>query len=125
MPIDNIAQLGASQLATGRPQAGGGAREPVATRSERARQDLPAGGQAVPPPDRGEVKEAVSRLNEFVQNLRRDLQFRVDEEIDRVIVTVVNSESGEVIRQIPSEEILAVARSLEQAQQGLLLNERA
>lgn len=124
MPIDNIAQLGASQLRPAGPKPAAVSASPAATRTDSARQELPASGQAVPPPDRGEVKQAVSRLNEFVQNLRRDLQFRVDEDVDRVVVTVVDSESGEVIRQIPSEEVLAVAKSLEQAQQGLLLNER-
>lgn len=117
MPIDNIAQLGAAAL---RPAGS----RPAAS-ADRARQELPASGQPVPAPDSGQVKQAVSRLNDFVQNLRRDLQFRVDQDSDRVVVTVLDSESGEVIRQIPSEEVLAVAKSLEQAQHGLLLNEKA
>jgi flagellar protein FlaG len=121
MPIDNIAQLGAATLRPAGPRSG----TPAAASTGQARQELPAGDQSVPAPDSGEVKQAVSRLNDFVQNLRRDLQFRVDEGSDRVVVTVLDSESGEVIRQIPSEEVLAVARSLEQAQQGLLLNEKA
>lgn len=115
MPIDNIAQLGRMY------QSGA----PTSTPVTPARQDLPGSGQTLPPVAAGAaVKEAVSRLNDYVQQLRRDLQFRVDEDVDRVVVTVVDSESGEVIRQIPSEEMLAVARSLEQAQ-GLLLNEKA
>lgn len=125
MPIDNIAQLSASQLRPAGSTPAAASASPAAIRTDNARQELPGSGQSVPPPDRGEVRQAVSRLNEFVQNLRRDLQFRVDEDIDRVIVTVVDSESGEVIRQIPSEEVLAVAKSLQQAQQGLLLNEQA
>lgn len=125
MPIDNIAQLNASQARPAGPQPAAASVGTAAIGSDSARQQLPAGGQSMPPPDRGEVKQAVSRLNEFVQNLRRDLQFRVDEDVNRVIVTVVESDSGKVIRQIPSEEVLAVAKSLEQAQQGLLLNEQA
>jgi len=115
MSIDNLARLNMTQV------------RPAATQSAPAmpRQELPGTGQDVPPAASSvEVKQAVSRLNNYVQSLRRDLQFRVDEATDRVVVTVINSESGEVIRQIPSEEVMAVAHSLEQAQ-GLLVNERA
>ena len=118
MPIDNIAQLSLAQVQPA------GAKSAAPTPA-LPRQELPGGGQTFPPAaTSSEVKEAVSRLNNYVQNLRRDLQFRVDENSDRVIVTVVDSESGEVIRQIPSEEVLAVAQNLQQAH-GLLVNERA
>lgn len=116
MPIDNIAQLSLPQV---RPAGA----KPAAPAMPR--QELPGSGQTLPPQaTSSEVKEAVIRLNSYVQNLRRDLQFRVDENSDRVIVTVVDSESGEVIRQIPSEEVMAVAHSLQQTH-GLLVNERA
>lgn len=116
MPIDNIAKLSIPQV---RP-AGSKPAVPATPR-----QELPGSGQTLPPPaDSGEVKQAVSRLNSYVQNLRRDLQFRVDEDSNRVIVTVVDSESGEVIRQIPSDEVLAVAQNLQHAH-GLLVDERA
>jgi flagellar protein FlaG len=116
MPIDNIAQLSLPQV---RP-AGAKSAAPAT-----ARQELPGSGQAVPPSaSSAEVQKAVSRMNDYVQNLQRDLHFRVDDSSDRVVVTVVDSESGHVIRQIPSEEMLAVAQSLEQIQ-GLLVNEQA
>lgn len=116
MPIDNLAKLSVPQL---RP-AGTQSAVPATTR-----QELPSRGQGVPPlTDSSEVKQAVSRLNDYVQNMRRDLQFRVDEDSNRVIVTVVDSESGEVIRQIPNEQVLAAANSLKAAQ-GLLVDERA
>jgi flagellar protein FlaG len=115
MPIDNIAKLSIPQA---RP-AGSQSAAPAAPR-----QELPGSGQTLPlPAESSDVKQAVSRLNNYVQSLRRDLQFRVDENSNRVIVTVVDSESGEVIRQIPSEEVMAVALSLESAQ-GLLVNEK-
>lgn len=121
MPIDNLIQL---SLPHARPTA-----QPLAVASTAgpatARQELPPSGQAVPAPDSADVHQAVSRLNDYVQTLRRDLQFRVEEDSNRVVVTVMDSESGSVIRQIPSEELLAIARSLEVAQQGLLLNTKA
>jgi flagellar protein FlaG len=119
MAIDNIAQLGRMH------QSGAAAKPAASSPVPQARQELPGSGESVPPVASGaDVQAAVSRLNDYVQNLRRDLQFRVDEQVDRVVVTVVDSESGAVIRQIPSEEMLAVARSVEQMQ-GLLLDEKA
>ncbi len=65
------------------------------------------------------TKEAVDRvvhqLETQSQSLRRDLQFNVDDSTGRVIVTVRDSETNEVIRQIPSEELLALSRHLAEA----------
>ena len=117
MAIDNIAQTS---------RAYSPAATAAAAPAAPGRQDLPGTGLALPPAAASaDVKQAVSRLNDYVQNLRRDVQFRVDKDSNRVIVSVVNSESGEVIRQIPSEEVLAVARSLDQLQQGLLFRDKA
>ena len=94
------------------------------------RQNLPDPGQTLPPVGvtgqsrSAELNQAVSAINNYVQNLRRDLQFTVDEQTDRTIIRVIDSETREVIRQIPSEEVLALARSLERTQ-GLILRAQA
>ena len=121
MPIDNIAQLALTQVRSATAKTA----SPAPSAPAMPRQELPGSGKPVPPAsDNSEIMQAVSRLNDYVQSVRRDLQFRVDESSNRVIVSVVDSESGEIIRQIPSEEVLAVASSLERAQ-GLIVNERA
>jgi flagellar protein FlaG len=92
-----------------------------------SRQSLPAEGQNVPAPEAvhtTEIGKAVSAINSYIQNLRRDLHFTVDEETDQVVVRVIDSETQEVIRQIPSEEVLALARSLEK-NQGVILRAQA
>jgi len=58
------------------------------------------------------LQGAVSQINDYVQNLQRNLQFRVDEETGKDVVTVIDTASEEVIRQIPSEEALELARRL-------------
>lgn len=58
------------------------------------------------------LQGAVSQINDYVQNLQRNLQFTVDEVTGKDVVTVIDSESKEVIRQIPSEEALELARRL-------------
>jgi len=55
---------------------------------------------------------AVGQINDYVQNLQRNLQFTVDEATGKDVVTVIDSESKEVIRQLPSEEALELARRL-------------
>lgn len=71
---------------------------------------------------RQNLQEAIERLNQQVKANGRDLSFQMDETIDRPIITVRNIETGEVVRQIPSEEIIRMAHTLEEGK-GLLFNE--
>ena len=70
------------------------------------------------------LNETVSRLNEAVQVVKRDLQFRVDDESGRTIITVLDSETEEVIRQIPPEQVLTLAKNIESLK-GLLFTAEA
>jgi len=58
------------------------------------------------------LEKVVSQLNAYIQNTQRDVDFSVDDATGRVVVKVIDSESEEVIRQIPSEEMLAISRHL-------------
>lgn len=71
---------------------------------------------------RENIQEAIERLNQQLKANGRDLSFQMDEEINRPIITVRNIETGEVVRQIPSEEIIRMAHSIEEGK-GLLFNE--
>ncbi|MFU4298712.1 flagellar protein FlaG [Pseudomonas aeruginosa] len=64
---------------------------------------------------RAAVEEAVSSIEKFTQSIRRDLSFSLDDSTGRVVVKVTDSTSGEVIRQIPSEEALRLAERLDEA----------
>lgn len=68
------------------------------------------------------VQEAIDRLNEQMRASNRSLNFSMDTQVNRVVITVRNSESGEVVRQIPDETVLRVAHNLKKIR-GLLLNE--
>ena len=70
------------------------------------------------------VEQAVNQINQYVQTLSRDLHFTVDEDSGRTVVKVLDTETKEVIRQIPSEELLQIARHLTDGG-GLLLKVRA
>lgn len=66
-------------------------------------------------PTRADLQQAVERLAAFVRELERNLEFRIDEASGRVVVSVIDAASGELIRQIPSEEILRLAARLDAA----------
>jgi len=60
------------------------------------------------------LKEAVTRLTDFVQKTQRDLQFKLDESSGRTVITVLDRSTQEIIRQIPDDEALKLAQSLHQ-----------
>lgn len=62
------------------------------------------------------IESAVAEINEFVQSQNRQLSFSVDEDSQRAVVKVTDSDSGEVIRQIPSEEVLALSERIQALQ---------
>ena len=57
--------------------------------------------------------EEVAKVNEVVQSVQRNLQFTVDEDLDRTVIRVVDGHSGELIRQIPEDIFLELARRLQ------------
>jgi flagellar protein FlaG len=59
------------------------------------------------------LDEAIERLNEQMQQNQTKLGFVVDSATDRLIVKVMNKETGEVVRQIPGEAVVKIAQSIE------------
>lgn len=60
------------------------------------------------------VQSAAAQIESYLKSAGRALEFRVDTDTGRVVVTVRDAQTGETIRQIPSEEALDLARSLGQ-----------
>lgn len=71
------------------------------------------------------LADAISELTDFVQNIRRDLEFSVDRDSGRIIVKVIDAQSKEVIRQIPPEEVVRMASTLQNAKDGVILTAKA
>jgi flagellar protein FlaG len=69
-----------------------------------------------------DLQQAVSRLNDYVQNVQRDLQFNIDKESGVIVVKVIDTKSAEVIRQIPTEETLKLARGLAERDDEVAFN---
>jgi flagellar protein FlaG len=70
---------------------------------------------------RSELEDALEKANKIGQLLDRRLSFDIDEETNKVIVSVIDDNTGEIVRQIPPEEMLRIASHLKQLQ---VLNDR-
>jgi flagellar protein FlaG len=79
---------------------------------------------ATPAADAARVQEAVARINQTVQSLVTHLEFSIDTDTNRSVVKVVDNRSQEVLRQFPSEEVLQIAKALDNFT-GLLLRDQA
>ena len=66
------------------------------------------------------LDQAVRLMNERMQDGGRGLAFKLDPSLNRPVVTVTNQETGEVIRQIPNEVIIRMARSIDHTKGNLL-----
>jgi len=84
--------------------------------------------QAAPQqPSSQQLQNAVDGINLAMRQSNQNLEFSVDAGTKKAIVKMTDTETGELIRQFPSEEILAIARSIDQflQRQGLLLSQKA
>lgn len=99
-------------------------------------QKLPSDGNSMPadkvkaPPkvpdfDTKDLDKAVEDLQAYVDGLGRDLSFSRDETVGRNIITVRDSNTNQIVRQIPGEEVLAISRQiksdLDELRAGMLL----
>lgn len=93
---------------------------PAQAEASQTRQAVQAAGQAQAPALSPEqLEQLAGQMQEFIGSFNRNLQFKVDEDSGRNVVTVLD-DSGEVIRQIPSEELLDVITRLAEASGGLI-----
>jgi flagellar protein FlaG len=76
------------------------------------------------PPSQEQVQKAVESMKQMIESTKpNSLQFSIDDSTGKTIVRVSDAQTGEMIRQIPSEELLEIARSLDKMQ-GMLLQQK-
>ncbi len=71
-----------------------------------------------------QVDKAVDAINKTIQAASQNLEFSVDGDTSNVVVKVVDQQTKQVLRQIPTEEALEIAKSLDKLQ-GLLIKQTA
>jgi len=59
------------------------------------------------------VQQIIQKLQKITNVFSRQVQFRVDESSKKVVITVLDSETNEIIRQIPSQEILRMIQEID------------
>lgn len=72
-----------------------------------------------------QLQNVVDHINKALKQSNKNLEFMIDADTKRSIVKLVDSETGDVIRQFPSEEALAISKAIDRIQQGLLLKQEA
>lgn len=97
----------------------------VGVRPEKLKADTAQSGSVPQQPSSAELRELVGQANEALQARFSDLKFTVDEGTDISVVRIEDSETGEVIRQFPSEAMLAIAHTLSDMKQGTVFEEKA
>ncbi len=110
-----------ADLLAATPHASQNASQHTPVRKAEARVPEPqsSGGEV----NKKELEQALTRVREVFQKADSRVEFSIDPELDRVIVKIMDGDSGTVIRQIPQQEVLELAKSLE-TPTGLLLHHK-
>ena len=103
------------------PEAALAANSPATTTQNI--QEMPAATQNVQT-SREQLKEAIKATNDFVSLVNNAVEFSLDDDTGITVVKVIDKNTKEVVRQIPSEEMLAIAKALDTVQ-GLLVRQKA
>jgi flagellar protein FlaG len=78
---------------------------------------MPVAGKSAPPersqPPPATIDNAIEQIRTYLSESKRQLNFERDDSSGRTIIRVLDPVSGEVIRQIPSEEVLKIAAFIE------------
>lgn len=78
-------------------------------------------------PTKEQVDQALQDVRDAVKPMAQDLQFEIDSDTGKTVVKIIDAATKDVIRQFPSEELLAIAKGLEKFEklQGMLLQQKA
>ncbi len=86
---------------------------------------VPAADDRADAPRAVDVERLVERLRDYVQSMDREVQFTIDKESGYTVIKVIDPVNQKVIRQIPAEVTLRLARHLDKNAQGLLFADKA
>lgn len=125
MSIANVNTNPAASYAAQSSAETSAVREQAAPSSLDARQAIAdvqarAAESAESKPSLEEIQAATATLGEYIDVVSRSLNIKVDSDLREPIVTVLDADTDEVVRQIPSEELVAIAKFLraQEAAQG-------
>jgi len=113
----SILSAGVSLPLQGNPAANSPAREAKAASEAAARAGTPsrlsAQVEQVQQPDREKLETATQSVREFVKPINSNIEFSVNDDTGQLVVKIIDRTTKEVIRQMPSEEMLSIAKTLD------------
>lgn len=95
---------------------------PSALRDAFAQQSVAQAQNASP--TREDVEKAAQQVNDFLKPINNSIQFNVDDDTGITVVKIVDLSTKEVVRQIPSQEMLSIAQAID-TMKGLLVQQKA
>jgi flagellar protein FlaG len=84
----------------------------------------PAPAAPVVAPTQEQLKQAVSQANTSLQKVASSLQFEIDPDTKQTVIRLVDTSDNKVLRQVPSPEVIAIAKAIDKMQ-GLLIKQVA
>ena len=118
-PTANYGNTGSPVVAVSVPQTGSVPAEP----SQAAH--APVAGKPNAQPDNAQLQSAVDKINQAMLQANTSVEFSIDQDSNKTLVKVVDTKTGETIKQFPSKEMIAISQSIDQFQKGLLLKQKA
>lgn len=124
MEINSVA-IGAASTVQTQAAATNNAQRPQGVTPLAATGDTPGvTGTSKAQPTLDQVQQALEQVQQVVRPLAQSLQFSIDQDTHNTVVKIVDTETNKVIRQIPSEEMLQMAKALDKFT-GLLMKQQA
>lgn len=120
-----FARMAGQQAVT--PQRAGASDTPpeaAAVNELRSTQRPEKAGNQAAEPDRETLLQAVEDVRKAIEPVAQNLLFSIDDDTGRTIVKIVDSQTDEVIRQMPSEEVLAISKAIDKLK-GVLIQQKA
>ena len=119
MTIDTIAAASAARIDKSYASADTPAARPAAPRAATENGTV-APQQADKEPSLDQLTKAVSALNQSSQMKTQGIEFSIDEDSQRTVVKVIDQETKEVLRQIPTKEALELSKTFDSAKGSLI-----
>jgi flagellar protein FlaG len=118
-PTANYGNAGSPVSSVSVPQTGSVPAEPA-----QAAQP-PAPGKPAAQPTNTQIQSAVDKINQAMLQTNTGVEFSVDSNSRKAVVKVIDTQTGNTIKQFPSEQMIAISKSIDQFQKGLLLTQKA
>lgn len=85
----------------------------------------PVAGTQAAQPSKAQLQSALDKINQTMLQTNTGVEFSIDTSSKATLIKVVDTQTGQMIKQIPSKEVIAVSEAIGQYQQGLLVKHKA